>query len=130
METGENSDASDFMHYLAADSYLMEIDTSALFTVIFVDKSSFNDYDQDLDLVTLNYTFLGNEEMLTRQGVWTSVEMTIPMSSINAGADNDIVVTDVVIFVALGTPADAGLNGTLSLCYVPKSGDWSQVSIF
>lgn len=68
--------------------------------------------------------------MLTRQGVWTSVEMTIPMSSIKTGADNDIVVTDVIIFVALGDPVDAGLKGTLSLCYVPTSDDWSQVSIF
>lgn len=45
VKSGEDSDTSDFMHYLAADSYLMEIDTSALFTVIFIDESSFTDFD-------------------------------------------------------------------------------------
>ena len=52
------------LHYLAADSYKLEIDTSALFSIIFVSNSTFTDYDDTKDLRTLNYTFLGKSEML------------------------------------------------------------------
>ena len=48
-----------FPHDLAANSYKMEVDPSALFTVLFLQKSYFTDYADD-QLVNLNYTFLGN----------------------------------------------------------------------
>lgn len=37
--------------------------------------------------------------------------------------------TDLTIFVAFGNPADAGLDGTLSVCILPETGDWVDVSI-
>ena len=36
---------------------------------------------------------------------------------------------DVTIFVALGTPPDSGLNGTLSICVTPNSPEWRMVSL-
>ena len=106
-------------HYLADDSYLLEIDTSALFTVLFVSKDTFTDYDEN-DLVELDYTFLGDQPMLTTKGVWTSVTMTIPLLT-GVTTEDNFHKTTLVIFVALGEPADAGLDGTLSLCVVPDT---------
>ena len=50
---------NNYPHNLAANSYTMEVDPSALFTVLFLDKSYFQDYTDD-QLINLNYTFLGN----------------------------------------------------------------------
>ena len=36
---------------------------------------------------------------------------------------------DVTIFIALGTPPDAGLQGTLSICVTPVTTNWQSVSI-
>ena len=49
-----------FNHTLGANSYKMEVDPSALFTVLFLEKSYFTDYNED-DLINLNYTFMGNK---------------------------------------------------------------------
>ena len=37
---------------------------------------------------------------------------------------------DLTIFVAIGDPADSGLDGTLALCVVPNNSTWQDVSIF
>lgn len=112
------------LHYLTANSYKLEVDTAALFSVLFVSKQTFNDYDAS-DLKYLNYTFLGDEQMLQYQGVWTDVRMTIPKTT---GDTEDTHKLDVTIFVALGDAPDAGLDGTLSLTMLPDSGSWSNVS--
>ena len=112
------------LHYLTANSYKLEVDTSALFSVIFVSKQTFTDYDAS-DLKYLNYTFLGDEQMLQYQGVWTDVRMTIPKTT---GDTEDTHQLNVTIFVALGDAPDAGLDGTLSLMMLPDSGSWSNVS--
>ena len=118
------------MHLLAANSYKLEVDTSALFSIIFVDEASFTDYTED-DVVTLNYTFLGSEPMVIRQGVWTNVQMTIQAQADSTDPSNEITVSDIVIFVAFGNPVDSGLDGTLSLCYVPSTNaSWDAVNIF
>ena len=49
-----------FPHTLSADTYKMEVDPSALFTVLFLEKTYFTDYDES-QLINLNYTFLGNK---------------------------------------------------------------------
>ena len=49
-----------YPHTLGASSYKMEVDPSALFTVLFLEKSYFTDYDES-QLIHLNYTFLGNK---------------------------------------------------------------------
>ena len=68
----------DFTHNLATNTYVMEVDSSALFSVIFLSKEVFTDYD-DSELKTLNYTILGSEPQITDiQGVWTDISMTIP----------------------------------------------------
>ena len=68
---------SDNHHDLGLGSYKMEVDTSALFSVLFVDGTTFTDYSTD-DVKELDYTFLGNEPMLVRKGVWTDVQIAIP----------------------------------------------------
>ena len=114
-----------FSHSLTADSYKLEVDTSALFSIIFVSNTTLSGYD-DSDLRTLNYTFLGNKEMVTYQGVWTDVQMTIPR--LNGVIDeSNYSKVNVTIFVAFGVPVDAGLDGTLSLSVAPE--DWSNVSV-
>lgn len=67
-----DSNESDHLHYLSASSYKLEVDTSALFSVLFVDKDTFTDYETG-DLVELDYTFLGDVPMLKTEGVWTDV---------------------------------------------------------
>ena len=114
------------MHSLSADSYKLEIDTSALFSVIFVSNSTFTDYNAETDLRTLNYTFLGNQPMVTYQGVWTDVQITIPKKTGVTDASNYSTV-NATIFVALGEPVDAGLDGTLGITIVPSK--WDQISV-
>lgn len=101
------------------------VDTSALFSIIFVSNTTLTGYD-DSDLRTLNYTFLGNKEMITYQGVWTDVQMTIPKLN-GVDEESNYSSVNVTIFVAFGVPVDADLKGTLSLSVVPQ--DWSNVSI-
>ena len=114
------------MHYLTANSYKLEVDTAALFSVLFVSKQTFTDYDTS-DLKYLNYTFLGDEQMLEYQGVWTDVRITIPKITGDTD-DSNYHQLNVTIFVALGDAPDAGLDGTLSLTMLPDSGSWSYVS--
>jgi len=46
---------------LGANSYKMEVDPSALFTVLFLKEAAFTGYDSEtMTNVTLDYTFLGN----------------------------------------------------------------------
>lgn len=126
----DSSSTDSNLHLLAANSYKLEVDTSALFSIIFVDEASFTDYTED-EVVTLNYTFLGSEPMVIRQGVWTNVQMTIQAQADSTDPSNEITVSDIVIFVALGNPVDSGLDGTLSLCYVPSTNaSWDAVNIF
>ena len=47
------------------------VDTSALFSIIFVSNTTLTGYD-DSDLRTLNYTFLGNKEMITYHAPYLS----------------------------------------------------------
>ena len=35
---------------------------------------------------------------------------------------------NVTIFIALGTPPDTGLDGTLSICVTPNTDNWKSVS--
>ena len=125
------------MHYLTADSYKLEVDTSALFSVLFVSSQTFNDYNATTDLRTLNYTFLGDEEMLSYEGVWTDVRMTIPKLTGDTD-DSNLHKFNMTIFVALGDAPDAGLDGTLALSMLPNmtssnstsAQSWRDVSIF
>ena len=50
----------DFPHLLGANSYKMEVDPSALFTVLFLQNDVFTNYTTD-QLVQLDYAFLGDE---------------------------------------------------------------------
>ena len=69
----------DHPHNLATNTYVMEVDSSAFFSVIFLTEEVFTDYSKETDLVALNYTILGNEPQLTDiYGVWTDVTITIP----------------------------------------------------
>ena len=49
-----------YTHELGAKSYKLEVDPSALFTVLFLEPDEFTDWKKD-DLVPLNYTFFGKE---------------------------------------------------------------------
>ena len=66
-------------HYYAINTFTtkLEIDPSALFSIIFMQRSNFPEV-QDEDLRTLNYTYFGPENMLDGyQGVWTDVTIVI-----------------------------------------------------
>lgn len=105
----------------------MEVDPSALFSILFLDKDQFTDYSED-DLVNLEYEFLGNESLLGEiQGVWTDVTMLIMRDAYAYNGKN--YTANVTIFVALGDSADAGLDGTLALAVAPVTDDWQSVSV-
>ena len=55
--------------------------------------------------------------------------MTIP-KLIGVTDEANFYVINVTIFVALSPPADAGLDGTLSLCVVPDTTKWRSLSLF
>ena len=76
----------------------MEVDTSALFSMLFIANDTFTDYDKD-ELVTLNYTFMGNTEMATYQGVWTDVTVNITANSTDPNSKTYS--ADLTIFVAI-----------------------------
>ena len=107
----------------------MEVDPSALFTVLFLSKDVFTDYNETTDLVNLNYTFLGNVPQVEMQGVWTDVIMKLKNSGDNSTGTEHVYTADVTIFIALGTPPDAGLDGTLSICVTPNTTEWKRVSL-
>lgn len=106
----------------------MEVDPSALFSVLFVDGDTFTDYSPG-ELIDLDYSFLGSGPMIKTSGVWTDVQMVIP-KLYGVTDEANYVTVDVTIFVAIGNPADTGLDGTLSVCVVPSTPNWSKVSIF
>ncbi len=115
-----------YKHTLGAQSYRLEVDPSALFTVLFLRTDEFEDYTE-ADLVPLNYTFFGDQsEIHTYSGVWTSVTMLIPEA---IGFSTISHTVNVVIFIAIGEPPDSGLRGTLGLCISPQTTDWKEVSI-
>ena len=60
------------------------------------------------------------------QGVWTDVEISIANDQT---ADSKVYSANFTIFVALGSPPDAGLSGTLSICVTPNNTEWKQVSL-
>lgn len=102
----------------------MEVDPSALFTVLFLSPDVFTDY-QTSDLKTLNYTFLGDVNQYQLSGMWTDVEISLT----NDENSDHPYEADVTIFIALGTPPDAGLSGTLSICVTPNTTNWKTVSL-
>ena len=57
--------------------------------------------------------------------MWADVEMTIPRTTEYI----EIYTFNVTIFLAIGNPPDAGLNGTLSVCLTPSSDDWDRLSV-
>ena len=107
----------------------MEVDPSALFTVLFLSKSVFTDYDES-DLVNLDYSLIGTVAQLKpMQGVWTDCSLQMTNTVSKPGVDSDETTTknynvDVTIFIALGEPPDTGLNGTLSICVTPNTSTW------
>lgn len=94
-------------HYLSTNSFLLEVDPSTLFSFIFVSNKTFTNYEES-ELVTLNYTFMGEVEMSTFEGVWTDVEITLYSNS--SDPDSKRYTADITIFVAItDTPPDSGL---------------------
>ena len=87
----------------------------------------------DDKLVTLNYTYFGDETLLERKGAWVDVNMHIDHSGdppdIGISPDCTDYKIDLTIFVVKGTSVDSGLDGTLSICVTPSSGDWLKVSL-
>ena len=87
----------------------------------------------DDKLVTLNYTFFGDETLLERKGAWVDINMKIDHSKdpvdIGLSPETRIYDVDLTIFVVNGTSVDNGLDGTLSICVTPATGDWLKVSL-
>ena len=115
-----------FSHDLGASQYKLEVDPSALFSMIFVDSESFTDYTTD-DLVTLNYTFYGDTVILQYEGVWTDITIDIPEDIWDNSRKS--YKANFTIFVAIGIPPDNGLQGTLSVCVTPSNSAWASVSL-
>lgn len=118
----------DYGHDLTLNQYKLEVDPSALFSIIFVAPELFTDYDPDYDIVALNYTLLGSEVMKMYKGVWVDVKMTVPTDLNNLSEKN--YTADLTIFVAItDLPPDSGLQGTLSVAVTPELPGWKAVSL-
>ena len=111
-------------HELGANSYMMRIDPSISFSVLWLEPDYFTDYSDD-ELVDLDYTYLGVQPQLSFKGVWTDVTILIPHAA-NSTRNTTV---DFTIFLAIGTPPDHGLDGMLSVCVTPLTWDWYQVSL-
>ena len=112
-----------YTHQLGAKSYKLEVDPSALFTLLFLEPDEFPDYTPD-QLVPLNYSFFGQVNQLSDySGVWTDVTMLVP-NAIQVVSEEDSHTVNVTIFIAIGTPPDTGLRGTLGVCVTPITDDW------
>ena len=132
-KTQDPSYTSDYAYELPLSMYKLEVDPSALFSILFLDHDEFNQMNIPTDsLKTLNYTFFGDETLVEREGAWVDISMQIDHSDDPADIglnlntkDYDV---DLTIFVAKGN-IDNGLNGTLSVCVTPNNDNWSKVSL-
>jgi hypothetical protein len=116
-------------HILARNSYVLEVDATAIFSILFLDSDSFppSRYEES-DLRTLNYTVMGKPALITElTGVWVDVQIYIRHGTLSS---NTYYTAEFTIFVAItNTPPNHGLNGILSVCVTPQSGDWLQSSL-
>lgn len=81
-------------------------------------------------MVTLDYNVFGTESLLDDvQGVWMDVIIAIPRSLQNIHDKSEWFEDKLTIFVAFSGPADNGLDGTLSVCLLPDTGDFKDVSL-
>ena len=114
-----------FYHVLDPNSYKMRVDPSAIFSVIFLKSEYFTDYTDD-QLVSLDYTYLGDTPQLEYKGVWADVSILIPHSRDSTATT----IVDFTIFVAIGDyPPENGLDGVLSICVTPLTYDWAEISL-
>lgn len=102
----------------------MRVDPSVLFSMIFIPEEYFTDWTED-ELVTLDYTYLGNVKQVVYKGVWADVVVHIP----HHRALTDYTEVDLTIFVAIGFAPESGLDGILSISVTPSTDDWYLVSL-
>ena len=125
---GRSTSGSLHPYTLAANSYKLEVDPSALFTILFLDPDLV-EYNKE-DLVNLDYNVFGSTSLLGDvQGIWMDVYIGIPQSLRDIHVIGNWYEAEITIFVAFADPADSGLDGTLSICILPETGDWKEVSL-
>ena len=61
--TGQLDYNGTYPHVLGANTYKMEVDPSALFSILFLEQDVFPDHTES-DLKSLNYTFLGDQSII------------------------------------------------------------------
>ena len=72
---------SDYAYPLSVNLYNMEVDPSALFSVLFLESHTFASMEVPKeDMTTLNYTFFGDQTLLEYSGAWVNISMTIDHS--------------------------------------------------
>ena len=72
---------SDYAYPLSVNMYNMEVDPSALFSILFVEPHTFASMGvPQKSMKTLNYTFFGDETLLEFNGTWVNITMTIDHS--------------------------------------------------
>ena len=80
-KTQDPSYTSDYAYELPLSKVKLEVDPSALFSILFVDKAEFDAMNISKDSRrTLNYTFFGDETLVEREGAWVDVNMHIDHS--------------------------------------------------
>ena len=80
-KTQDPSHTSDYAYELPLAMYTLEVDPSALFSILFLDKDEFEELNIPEDSIrTLNYTFFGDETLVERQGAWVDINMQIDHS--------------------------------------------------
>ena len=102
---------------LAQNSYKLEVDPSAYFSVLFLDESQFPSPDEySSGLKTLDYAPYGSNSLLTgAKGIWGDVTMIIP-ADLEASSSITNYTVNITMFIAKYDPPEAGLKGTLALC--------------
>ena len=78
--------------------YLLEVDPTAMFSVVFIETGLEDTGDENV--MTLNYTFFGSKELVRINGVWRNLTVNI------TGNDTSTYSVDINVFVSVNTPPE------------------------
>lgn len=106
----EHNPQGNFTTYFYLQNYMLKVDASAIFSILWQQKMP-PTVSED-DLIELDYGYYGNEAYKAR-GVWSSARMNITDTDSEEHAKQFSI--NVTIFIAYGKSPETGLDGLLAL---------------